>query len=367
MATPTKNSIMGKFINGRNAQDDFLHLVENHSGNVFGWIDYTGTPQGTLATGGAVGLPTGQIAFGSVTNTVTGSSNFTFDPTIGLDINVDLSTTPFDDGPVGWNMNVLLPGGSPAPAKSVAGLLVSSIVGNTTIGNASNDTEIDGVNVFVYPNDATSSKLVLRGYVAYVSGTAANNSDVIEADGFYNNLLGSSSTVGSTSAFRAAGDMSGFNVHGLLVEDIVDGQNNCHATNIWAIKTGLGKVEFGDVVVCDSTINGLVTPSPSGATTPTFAQTVAPSGTQVLGTTLITSGGKSTVISTAVLGVLATDNIIADFNTDPSGVTGYAPSASGMLTIIKWCSAGHINFYQYNNTGSSITPGAMTLNYLVVR
>lgn len=96
------------------------------------------------------------------------------------------------------------------------------------------------------------------------------------------------------------------------------------------------------------------------------AKTIA-SGTQALGTTLIASGAASAVISTAVAGVLATDNIMADFSSDPSAVTGYAPSASGMLTIIKWCSAGNINFYQYNLTGSSITPGPITLNYRVVR
>jgi hypothetical protein len=112
-------------------------------------------------------------------------------------------------------------------------------------------------------------------------------------------------------------------------------------------------------------------PTSGPAAIPTFralpAAPVLPSGTQALGTTLISSGAASTVISTAVAGVLATDNIVVDFSSDPSGVTGYAPSASGMLTIIKWCSTGHINFYQYNNTAASITPGAVTLNYKIVR
>jgi hypothetical protein len=69
----------------------------------------------------------------------------------------------------------------------------------------------------------------------------------------------------------------------------------------------------------------------------------------------------------AATGVLATDNILADFNADPSGVTGYAPTANGMLTIIKFPTAGFVNFYVYNNTAASITPGAVTLNWRVVR
>jgi hypothetical protein len=119
------------------------------------------------------------------------------------------------------------------------------------------------------------------------------------------------------------------------------------------------------VLATAPTINGLTFPTAAGAAV--VAQDVVPAGTIALGTTLIASGAKSAIISVAATGVLSTDNVIADFNADPSGVTGYAPSASGMLTIIKWCSAGFINFYQYNNTASSVTPGPVTLNYRVVR
>jgi hypothetical protein len=125
--------------------------------------------------------------------------------------------------------------------------------------------------------------------------------------------------------------------------------------------TGTGLV----VLATAPTINGLTFPTAAGAAV--VAQDVVPAGTIALGTTLIASGAKSAIISVAATGVLSTDNVIADFNADPSGVTGYAPSASGMLTIIKWCSAGFINFYQYNNTASSITPDPVTLNYRVVR
>ena len=54
MGTPTKEAIIGTFINGRNAQDDFLQLATNHGGTVFACIDYQGILQGTYETFGAL-------------------------------------------------------------------------------------------------------------------------------------------------------------------------------------------------------------------------------------------------------------------------------------------------------------------------
>jgi hypothetical protein len=48
---PTTESVIGKFINGRNATDDFLQLASNRGGNVFGWIDAEGHLQGSLLFG----------------------------------------------------------------------------------------------------------------------------------------------------------------------------------------------------------------------------------------------------------------------------------------------------------------------------
>jgi hypothetical protein len=65
--------------------------------------------------------------------------------------------------------------------------------------------------------------------------------------------------------------------------------------------------------------------------------------------------------------VATTDNIIADFNADPTNTTGYAPSTGGMLTVIKHPTPNNVDFKVCNNTGNSITPGAVTLNWRVVR
>lgn len=90
-------------------------------------------------------------------------------------------------------------------------------------------------------------------------------------------------------------------------------------------------------------------------------------GVVALGTDAIPSGSKATTITVSAPGTLSTDNLLADFNSDPTGVTGYAPSASGMLTIIKFCSTDAVNFIVVNNTGNSITPGAISLNWKVIK
>jgi hypothetical protein len=91
------------------------------------------------------------------------------------------------------------------------------------------------------------------------------------------------------------------------------------------------------------------------------------SGTAALGTGAITSATCATVVTVAASGVAATDNIQADFNADPTSTTGYSPSTSGMLTVIKYPTSGNVNFKVCNNTSGSITPGAITLNWRVVR
>ncbi len=111
----------------------------------------------------------------------------------------------------------------------------------------------------------------------------------------------------------------------------------------------------------------------STAKTYTFANasstipSVIASGTATLGTSLIASGAAATVVTVSATGTLTTDCIMADFNADPTGVVGYQPSATGMLTIIKYPTADNVNFTVVNNTGGSITPGAITLNWRVVR
>jgi hypothetical protein len=98
----------------------------------------------------------------------------------------------------------------------------------------------------------------------------------------------------------------------------------------------------------------------------TVTQTIA-SGATAMGTTLIASAACASAVSVAATGVLTTDVIEVSFNGDPTGVTGYVPATMGMLTIIPYPTAGYVNFKVCNNTGSSITPGGITLNWRVTR
>jgi hypothetical protein len=82
-------------------------------------------------------------------------------------------------------------------------------------------------------------------------------------------------------------------------------------------------------------------------------------GQVALPTGLIASGSSATS-TTAATGVLATDAIEWAFASAPA--TGYAS-----LSIIAYVTAGNVNFQIGNPSAGSITPGAQTLNYVVIR
>ncbi len=119
------------------------------------------------------------------------------------------------------------------------------------------------------------------------------------------------------------------------------------------------------------TLTGFGSPVTAFVVTPnniaSSGTTTIASGTSALGTGSISSGACASAVTTSATGVATTDNIMADFNADPTSSTGYSPSTSGMLTIIKYPTSNNVNFKVCNNTGSSITPSAITLNWRVVR
>lgn len=135
--------------------------------------------------------------------------------------------------------------------------------------------------------------------------------------------------------------------------------------NTSTIGTTSGTLTSGDCVKFDASGNlvdsGAVCPT-SGTGTITIA-----SGTSTMGTSSIGSGACASAVTTSASGVATTDSIIATPNTDPSAVTGYAPSASGSLFIYAYPTANNVNFKVCNNTAGSITPSALTMNWRVVR
>jgi hypothetical protein len=107
-------------------------------------------------------------------------------------------------------------------------------------------------------------------------------------------------------------------------------------------------------------------PVPPSASPGTLTQTIA-AGTAALGTSSISSGACAAVVTSSATNVATTDVIKAGFNSDPTGTVGYSPSSGGMLTIIAFPTSNNVNFKVCNNTGSSITPGSITLNWTVQR
>jgi hypothetical protein len=95
-------------------------------------------------------------------------------------------------------------------------------------------------------------------------------------------------------------------------------------------------------------------------------QTVA-SGTVALATVAIATETCATAQTATATGTLSTDSILASFNGDVSAVTGYAPVVTGTLRVDVWPTANTVNLKVCNGTGASVTPGAASLNWRVVR
>jgi hypothetical protein len=102
--------------------------------------------------------------------------------------------------------------------------------------------------------------------------------------------------------------------------------------------------------------------SANGGLTTTIA-----SGSTAMGTSAISSATCATVVTATATNTATTDVLTASFNGDPTAVTGYVPLTAGMLTIIAYPTANAANFKVCNSTTSTITPGAITLNWRVVR
>lgn len=120
-----------------------------------------------------------------------------------------------------------------------------------------------------------------------------------------------------------------------------------------------------DDIWADSTSHGMRICNNAGSSSP-VTQTIA-SGTSALGTSAIASGACATVVTTTATGTAGTDAITWNPNGSIKAVTGYIPSTSGGLTIAVYPTTNAVNWDVCNWTSSSITPGAVTLNWSVTR
>jgi hypothetical protein len=103
-----------------------------------------------------------------------------------------------------------------------------------------------------------------------------------------------------------------------------------------------------------------------------LAETLIANGTIALATNAISSGAcqavsAGTTNSAAATTVATTDIIEWTPNGSIKAVTGFVPGTSGGLSIVAYPTSGYVNWDVCNWSGSSITPGAVTLNYRVTR
>lgn len=89
-------------------------------------------------------------------------------------------------------------------------------------------------------------------------------------------------------------------------------------------------------------------------------------GATALNTAAISSTNCNTTTQ-ALTGLATTDTIIPTAAADWTGVTGYIPATTGILTLYIFPTTNTINFKVCNMTSSTITPAAASVNWLVIR
>lgn len=312
---------------------------------------------GTLSTTGGSGTVT-VVSSGALTSTalVTGGGTTTLQTpsaTATMDSSGNISTP----GTVTSGA-----GSSEAGAMDLGEGTAAALVANTVTHAAGTDVPAAGVQY-------------LWGTVAAGTGVlrVTNSSGVmtVTQDAGIQNLAASSSSdlagvlsdeQGSGGGFvRATSPTLTTPVLGVATATSINGLTITSSTGTLTITNGK-TASISNTL----TFTGTDSSSIAFGTGGTVAYTIA-NGTSALGTSAIASGACATVVTTTATGTATTDTIGWGFNGDPTGVTGYQASANGMLTIIAYPSANNVNFKVCNNTASSVTPGAITLNWRVAR
>ena len=257
--------------------------------------------------------------------------------------------------------------------------------------------------------DLTSKTLtvpIVRGYTVATlpaTGTAGRVAAVTDAATAGNCAAGGGAALAlcrdSGTAWVALGDGGGTgNVvgttgSGLPVANCTAGQAvytdtvtsrvyHCVATNTWrellSSGTGTGVVTMregtapgagaaaGEHNMYFASATSRLQSHENGGPVVTYSITVA-AGTAALGTASIASGACATTVTVGATGVLTSDVIDFTPNADLVAVTGYSPVTTGGLSIYPFPTAGNVNFRVCNPTLGAITPGAVTLNWVVTR
>lgn len=205
-------------------------------------------------------------------------------------------------------------------------------------------------NIFIGPGSSTDNDVVCFNSTTGLLGKECATPLVA------GNVVTAASNFTNGDVVQAAGANKTTSDAGFLAANVV--------TNATGNASGANEVLSSAGANKTAKDSGIAAPTAAGSAI--MAQRIA-SGTSALATGAISSATCATVVTTTATGTATTDVVSASFNGDPTAVTGYVPLTAGMLTIIAYPTANNVNFKVCNNTSSSITPGAITLNWVVVR
>lgn len=273
--------------------------------------------------------------------------------------NCTLGQLFFDtDATAGTNIYGCTTGGSPGTWT-----LMSGAGGSITAGTTGQCAVYTAATVLGGVTCASLTGTPAAGDISYWTAATTqalftpNGSLILGGSGsVMTNYAGSTITAGQLpTAISATGALSGTATPTLGASGTVGSLTLGNATS------GTVKIEPVTGALGTTTLR-----APAAAGTGRIAQVIA-SGAKALATSAISSAACSSAQTDTATGTLTTDAITVSFNGDPTAITGYVPLTAGMLTIIPYPTADTVNFKVCNNTGSSITPGAVTLNWHVTR
>lgn len=222
---------------GAAQKQDYLQLKQASNGQVIGWIDENGIPQGSLAqSSGGIGgtLTTGQIPIATAATTL-GNSGITISGTT-----VTLPGALTSTGKVSA-LNISSGGFAGVFTYSATGASIGVGGSATTTDSTGNHQAlgVEGVAILAGSNVVGDTAY---GIFATSSDTSSGGAANEISAGIFQYTTTSRTVLGTGVHISAPAGTAGTTLAGLLID------NQGSGTNKYAIKTGTGTVSFGDPV-----------------------------------------------------------------------------------------------------------------------